>query len=129
MDIAVSSDSFTQCKQCFKIIHKNCVTANICLSCLPVAVDYAMPSITNVNNDFYSNLPYFSPFDFYCHEVTNFVPGAEILSDNLQHCNEIIHSCEYFTCDEFNLLDSTDSVTFLSLNIDGFKSNFDTFLA
>ena len=126
--VNVKIDNFTQCKQCFKITHVKCITSNICLTCLPVAVEYEFPSVISVNNDFYSSLPYFSPFDFYCNEVINFVPGAETLSDNLQHCNEILHSCEYFTCNEFNHLDSADAVTFLSLNIDGFKTNFDTFL-
>ena len=62
--INVTIDSFKQCKQCFKILHKKCVTANVCLNCLPVDFEYDIPSVNSVNNDFYSQQPYFSPFDF-----------------------------------------------------------------
>ena len=96
---------------------------------MPISlVDVSCPTVLTVDNDFYCNQPYFSPFQFYCHEVLNFVPNAEVLSDNLQNCSEILNSCEYYKPDEFKTLEFSNSLSFISLNIDGFKSNFDTFL-
>ncbi len=125
----VSIDKITQCKQCFKILHKSCITSNVCLTCLPLPLlDLNYSNVDHINNDFYRNQPYFSPFEFYCNEVIDFVPDAELLSDNLQHCSEILRQCEYYTIDEYNILDVTKNFTFFGLNIDGFRTNFDTFL-
>ena len=127
--IDLFTDNIAQCKQCFKITHKNCIKSNVCLSCLPVSLtDFNYPSVVNIDNDFYRSQPYFSPFQFYCHEVLNFVPNAEVLSDNLQQCSEILNSCEYYTSYEFKSIECSNSLSFISLNVDGFKSNFDTFI-
>ena len=127
--IDLFTDNIAQCKQCFKIIHKNCITANVCASCLPVSIsDFNYSPVMNIDNDFYASQPYFSPFQFYCHEVLNFVPNAEVLSDNLQQCSELLNSCKYYSPNEFKSLKYCNSLSFVSLNVDGFKSNFDTFL-
>ena len=127
--IDLLTDNIAQCKQCFKIIHKNCITANVCSSCLPVSIsDFNYSPVMNIDNDFYASQPYFSPFQFYCHEVLNFVPNAEVLSDNLQQCSELLNSCKYYSPNEFKSLKYCNSLSFVSLNVDGFKSNFDTFL-
>ena len=31
-------DKITQCKQCFKLLHKSCATSNVCLDCLPISI-------------------------------------------------------------------------------------------
>lgn len=127
--IDVYADTIAQCKQCFKMLHKSCIKSNVCLSCLPIPIEFNYPAIEYVNNDFYADQPYFTPFEFHHNEITNFVPDAEILSDNLQCCSDILNSCEYYNCDEFRALDhSCTNLTFISLNIDGFRSNFNTFL-
>ena len=36
MEIDVFNERITQCKQCFKMLHKKCKVSNICVSCMPL---------------------------------------------------------------------------------------------
>ena len=130
-NICIYDDKFTQCKQCFKILHVECIKSNVCLSCLPVPLNYDhinYSSIDHVNNDFYNNQPIFTPFEFYNSEVVDFIPDAEILNDNLEHCNQILSQCKYYTCNEFVTGCKFEYINFVGFNIDGVRTNFDNFL-
>ena len=122
-------DKITQCKQCFKLLHTSCATSNVCLDCLPDSTlgDIQIDVEAGKNAEFYKNLPYFSPFEFYSREVTNFLPDAEELNDNLQECSQILNSCEYFNTDKFCEEFNSESLSLIALNVDGFKSNFSSF--
>ena len=127
-NINVFQDKITQCKQCHKILHKNCSQSNVCLACLPLPFLQLNNSCSEtIENDFYSDQPYFAPFEFYCNEVIDFVPDAEQLNDNLQYCSEILRQCDYYKCDDFLKLDRKGFLTFIGLNVDGFRTNFDSF--
>ena len=124
-------DNITQCKQCFKLLHKSCDTSNVCLDCLPISIihdDILQNTEVNRNNDFFKNLPYFSPFEFYCREITNFLPDAEELNDNLQECSRILYSCDYFDVEKLCKELNSEAISLIALNIDGFRSNFSSFL-
>ncbi len=131
--VNVYNEQFTQCKKCYKIVHNICITSYLCLSCLPVPfIDVGVrPNCSvNINNDFYENQPYFTPFQYYEKEVVDFIPDADELSENLQNCSLILGSCSYVNVDQFRKLvnDETRSNSVLvSINIDGFKTNFDKF--
>ena len=128
--INIFIETFTQCKQCFKILHKSCVKSSVCLTCLPISIvfDDSNSNIYHITNDFYNGQPYFSPFEFYSNEIVDFVPDAEVLSERLQHCSEILRLCDYYTIDKIKSEEFINCLTFVGLNVDGFKSNFDTFL-
>ena len=129
--INIYTDNFVQCKQCDKIVHKVCLQSNLCLSCLPVpGLVISDPVLGNVCDDYYTNQPYFTPFNYYTNEIVDFLPEADALSENLQNCSEILSSCSYFNVQQFNDLQAgelEDCCNFIGINIDGFKKNFDKF--
>ncbi len=62
MKIDIFTDKIAQCKQCYKMLHRNCIKSNICLSCLPLPLLYANCSVSdNIENDF-SVSSHFCPF-------------------------------------------------------------------
>ena len=129
--IDVHSENFVQCKQCFKLVHKHCITSSLCLRCLPINFRGEDSNrITNstrlsIISDFYDQQPYFSPFQCYDSDVVNFLPEPDMLSDNLHECSQILSNCSYYNSTDFSKL--TDDKFLVSINIDGFKTNFDKF--
>ncbi len=62
-NIRIYDENFTQCRQCSKFLHNECIKSNVCLSCLPVPFNYDYinySSVDNVSNDFYNNQPILS---------------------------------------------------------------------
>ena len=131
MEIDVFNERITQCKQCFKMLHKKCKVSNICVSCMPLPL-LDLNDSTNVDyieNDFYAEQPFFAPFEYFCNEIVDFVPDVDSLSENLQNCSEILRQCDYYKIDEFvDEFKNSLGLSLIGLNIDGFRSNFDSFL-
>ncbi len=138
--IDIYSEKFVQCEQCCMIVHTSCIRHKRCVSCTPDHVKYSVihseflagNSTRSNDSDYYRNQPYFEPFQAYERDVLNWLPDAEELSENLQNCSEILSSCTYYTVERFGEFvnyntDLVESAYFMSLNLDGVKSNFDKF--
>ena len=127
--IDIYTEKFVQCKQCFKLVHFCCIKSKLCKPCLPLKYsEKDLPDIklNSVADDFYKQQPYFSPFNCYESEALNLLPEPDMLSDNLDNCGQILASCHYYTINEFKSL-KQNANCFVSINIDGFKTNFKKF--
>ena len=130
--IDIYRDKITQCKQCFKLLHGTCVQSNVCVSCLPLPLldinSNLFDSNDNIECDFYSQQPYFAPFEFYRNNFVDFYPDADSLNDELQGCSELLMNCKYLSYSEFSSIVKDPYLAFFGLNIVGVRSNFDSFM-
>ena len=131
-NIDIFNEKIAQCKQCFKMLHKSCIKSNICSSCLPLPLldlnTATASTLQYIETDFYSEQPFFAPFEYFYNEMIDFIPDVETLSENLQDCSKILRQCVYYKLDDFKKKIHDNGLSLLSLNIDGFRSNFDCFL-
>ncbi len=88
-----------------------------------------LSNLSAVSYDYYNSQPFFEPFQFYNNEVINWLPNPEELSENLQHCSQILGSCTYYDTYQLERLahEQQNLSLILSLNIDGVKTNFNKF--
>ena len=131
--ISISSDNISTCNLCRKLIHSICLQNGYCLSCASnnISINVDLGELDRSEEltieRFYRNQPYFCPFDFYERNLVDFLPDVDNLSEQLQTCNSVLKSCNYYTKSEFcdfarNVTDC--SCSFVSLNVDGMRTNF-----
>ena len=135
--ISLSVEKISICKRCRKLVHFQCLKNGLCLSCFVISVPNDLGTINSskteeVNNDlFFANQPYFCPFDFYERNLIDFLPDADNFSDQIQICNSVLKSCRYCTKSEITVSGEEEneySCSFVSLNIDGVRTNFSKFI-
>ena len=127
------NDKFSLCQQCRKPTHYECRIDSVCLSCKPF--HFSQPNMRSRSNfenieadNFFNNLPIFSPFEFYERNIVDFIPDADYLSDAMNQCSMILNSCSYLKTDECKKHDQQIfKASLVGLNIDGVRTNFDQF--
>ena len=128
-EIEIDKERFNICQQCRKPAHTICLKDKVCISCSPsidnsLHFDYDLKNLES--EKFFDNLPIFSPFEYYEKNLIDFIPEADYLNDSMQQCSLILNSCRYFKLDDFKDLNQHKSYSsFIGLNIDGVRTNFD----
>ena len=137
--IFINSEKFSICKNCFLPTHETCLFSKSCLLCIS---EFDMPETRVINYNVCNNLnnlienvnelPYLTPFGVEESNNLHDLVEPDNIYDKLISNNRILKSCEYYSVERFihnyKTQNYKDSLTQLSLNIDGFKSNFDKFL-
>lgn len=134
VSVDVYNDKFIQCKNCYLLIHKHCSFHNCCLQCIPEFKPKAEVVDTyrsNIISEYYNNLPVFCPFHVTENKQNCNLIDTDEGSNDIQYASQVLRSCQYLDLQMFRntYLSHMNKNSFvcLSLNIDGFKTNFDKF--
>lgn len=132
------SDKFAICNNCNLPAHtESCMFHKSCLQCVPDFIPSDSTHDTLSDTSHMSNftdyrlpeLPYFTPFNTIENDHIHLIEPDQFFDKYIEN-NRILKTCEYYSDHKFNeLCSSFSSNTFsiISLNIDGFKANFDKF--
>ena len=132
LGIDIQLESFNICIQCRKPAHLSCLEDKVCSPCnlltnRSVNLETECDNTDDETDTYFEGLPVFSPFDFYEKRVVDFIPEAESLNDSMQKCNFILNSCRYLKLDKCAAANQCKLSSFVGLNIDGVRTNFDKF--
>ena len=129
-EINIYSEKFKLCRQCHKPVHTFCLIDSVCISCNPIGdkstINLDKELKLTESDKFFDNQPIFSPFSYYEKNIVDFIPEADDLNDSIQQCNLILNSCRYIKTDDMNVMNEHSCFpSFIGLNIDGIRTNFD----
>ena len=141
LSIFITNENFEICKNCFLPVHETCSFHKTCLNCIPkfMPKEKLLPNskyipkhnYNTLDDDYYNNLPFFSPFDEIPRSFSHGPTEGDDVYDNFTLNNRILNSCKYYSLQQFvktvNSFDLINKFLLVGLNIDGFKSNFDKF--
>lgn len=131
IEIDIQHESFNLCQHCRMPVHLTCLDDKLCAECRPtdsssVDIDKHYDKQTSHADKFFDDLPIFNPFEFYEKSIIDFIPEAESLNESMQKCSIILNSCRYSKLESCSDLSQSNS-SFIGLNIDGVRTNFDKF--
>ena len=137
-------EKFLICSNCNHPLHKNCFFEKQCVTCIPdfqpkhnsqnlsqLSEIDSCSDFNPIDDDYYNNLLIFNPFNDLESNISHGLTECDDVFDKFFNNSEILNACKHHGIKQFaqklKYTDCLDKFYILGLNIDGFKTNLDSF--